>query len=123
MDALPGTRFPVARLRDFRNSISSRRAALNGNGAADAFKNLSCPEGDMRAAFSPEGIRIAIAVGKQASRPIGRQHWTAHIVFLPDGRQILIGSRDNTAKLGNAQTGREPLSLRAQREQVIGVAF
>ena len=44
-------------------------------------------------------------------------------VFSPDGRRILTGGHDNTARLWDAATGRELLTLRGHTEPVRSVAF
>jgi len=55
-------------------------------------------------AFSPDGQRLVTAVA-----------------FSPDGRRVLTGSKDRTAKLWDAQTGRELVNL-AHETEVTAVA-
>lgn len=43
--------------------------------------------------------------------------------FSPDGKRILTGSLDKTAKLWDAETGREILTLKGHTDIVNGVAF
>jgi hypothetical protein len=45
------------------------------------------------------------------------------VSFSPDGQRILTGSRDQTARLWDAVSGRELLSLKGHRGWVITVAF
>ena len=45
------------------------------------------------------------------------------VAFSPDGTRVLTGSQDNTAKLWDAQTGKEILSLPGHTQEVTSVAF
>jgi WD40 repeat protein len=45
------------------------------------------------------------------------------VAFSPDGQRILTGSDDRTAKLWEAGTGQEVLTLREHTEMVWSVAF
>ena len=46
----------------------------------------------------------------------------ASVAFLPDGKRVLTGSQDNTAKLWDADTGKEILTLKGHSEEVTCVA-
>jgi WD40 repeat protein len=45
------------------------------------------------------------------------------VAFSPDGTRVLTGSRDNSAKLWDAETGKEILSLPGHTQEVTSVAF
>jgi hypothetical protein len=45
------------------------------------------------------------------------------VSFSPDGKRILTGSGDNTAKVWDAQTGQEVFSLKGHTNSVFSVAF
>ena len=45
------------------------------------------------------------------------------VAFSPDRKRIITGSTDNTAKIWNAQTGKELLTLKGHTSSVCFVAF
>ena len=45
------------------------------------------------------------------------------MAFSPDGTRILTGSRDHTAKLGTAKTGKPLLEFKGHTDQIRTVAF
>ncbi|MGK0187511.1 MAG: WD40 repeat protein/tetratricopeptide (TPR) repeat protein [Verrucomicrobiales bacterium] len=59
------------------------------------------------------------------SSPISAHHSGAvtSVFFSPDGTRIVSGSRDNTVKLWDADTGNEIASLEGHSERVTSVAF
>ena len=54
---------------------------------------------------------------------IGHTRWVDRVAFSPDGRWIVTTSGDQTAKVWEAQTGRELRTLQGHTGTIIGVAF
>jgi eukaryotic-like serine/threonine-protein kinase len=95
-------------------------------------------------AFSPDGKRILTGGGgefgpgrlaqgettvwdaERGQEILSLEGHTGHVngvAFSPDGKRILTGSMDKTAKVWNAETGQAILSLKGHTERVISVAF
>ncbi|MCA9238990.1 MAG: hypothetical protein KDA37_02270 [Planctomycetales bacterium] len=53
----------------------------------------------------------------------GHANDVASVAFSPDGRQVLTGSSDNTAKLRDADSGRQLSTLQGHSSVVTSVAF
>jgi WD40 repeat protein/serine/threonine protein kinase len=53
----------------------------------------------------------------------GHLHAVISIAFSPDGQQIVSGSQDGTAKVWEADQGKELLTLKGHRDMVYSVAF
>ncbi len=53
----------------------------------------------------------------------GHESTVRSVAFSPDGRQILTGSQDNTAKVWHAETGSELLTLKGHTGSVLSGAF
>lgn len=53
----------------------------------------------------------------------GHQRSASSVAFSADGKRIVTGSWDNTAKVWDAQTGRETLTLKGHYSYVSSVSF
>ncbi|MEW6235875.1 MAG: protein kinase [Candidatus Omnitrophota bacterium] len=94
-------------------------------------------EGNMPAAYSPDGKKIATGAinktakvwdaktGKELITLRGHSGPVASLAFSPDGRRIVTGGGmgDGTVKVWNANTGRELISLEGRSSSVKSVSF
>ena len=62
-------------------------------------------------------------VGGNCSRSRGTAIGYSSVAFSPDGQRIVTGSRDQTAKVWEAASGRELLTLKGHRIGIVSVAF
>ena len=88
-----------------------------------------------RAAFSPDGRRVATAsldktariwdaeTGKVIAVLQGHEDTLASAAFSRDGRRVVTASADKTARIWDAQTGKEIAVLRGHQGAVVGAAF
>ena len=82
----------------------------------------------MSVAFSPDGQRIVTGSGGSDGQGVGggQRQGTAHaqgahdgiwsVAFSPDGQRIVTGSMDQTAKVWEAASGKELLTLKGHSE-------
>jgi hypothetical protein len=61
--------------------------------------------------------------GSQLFELQGHDRWIYSVAYSPDGKRILTGSGDRTAKVWDASTGEPILTLRSHAAAVTGVAF
>lgn len=70
----------------------------------------------------PPDVRNALVRGQSLRhiRSVLRGHsgWVSSGIFSPDGKQVLTASKDRTARLWDAGTGRQIVVLRGHREEV-----
>jgi len=69
---------------------------------------------------------LNLQTGAQQPRlvlPIGHSDWVSTVALSPDGKKIITGSRDNTAKVWDVRTGKLLLNLIGHKEWVISAAF
>lgn len=84
-------------------------------------------------AFAPDGRRVVTAfgvprvwdadTGKELFTLTGHTGWAGCAVFSPDGKTILSGSEDKTARLWDAATGRPLAVLRGHENPVVFARF
>ena len=60
---------------------------------------------------------------RRAGQAAGHTAAVTSVAFSPDGTRVLTGSQDNTAKLWDAATGKEILSLPGHTQEVTSVSF
>ena len=95
------------------------------------FKGFSDP-----VCFSPDGKFVLTALSDTANAEVrdvetgrrvlllkGHSQEVWSVSFSPDGKRLLTGSRDGTAKLWDRQTGRELLTLKGNGAPVFSVGF
>jgi WD40 repeat protein len=87
--------------------------------------------------FSPNGKEVLVGGGRENEARIENidtgvqkvRHFSAHtntvlaLAFSPDGKQVLTGSRDNTARLWDAATGQELRAFLGHTDAIRAVAF
>ena len=91
---------------------------------AGTYRQIATHDKPMPGTFSPDGNRLLspfagmqsvelrdALTGNQLVQFRGHAHMVPFMAFFPDGKRILTGSLDKTAKVWDAQTGRELLTL------------
>ncbi|MBS1910814.1 MAG: choice-of-anchor D domain-containing protein [Bacteroidetes bacterium] len=83
--------------------------------------------------FSPDGRHVIARADRDpvvfdvssgtAVKLLGHTDWVNAATFSPDGRWVLTGSRDSTARIWDAATGRELRRFNEHHEGVTSVAF
>src|SRR5262249_56023145 len=90
-------------------------AALTVGGHAGSVSNLAwSPDGTRLAATSRNDFSVRVwevASGKMVPGPLRHSHEITSLAWEPDGQRLATGSADETVKIWNAATGRQPLPL------------
>ncbi len=116
--------------------------AMTGSASAQVSLPLRGASGEMilglgtleAAVYSPDGKHIATAgslgvflwdaeTGALLRTFRGHTDWVRSVAFSPDGKRVLTGSDDSTAKLWDAETGQEIRTFLGHTYSVYSVAF
>jgi WD40 repeat protein len=115
--SLPGGRLGDNALLSVALSPDGRRALAGCHGSQDA-RLVDIDRGECLHRFT----------GRRAWLPLWRPLAVTGVAFSPDGRRVLTGSLDQTARVWDAATGKELTRFRGHRGQwgrrgVVGVAW
>jgi WD40 repeat protein len=104
----------------YASKLLLAQAAFSENNVSEAFRYLNECQWDMRG-WERDHLRWWFDSSKQTLK--GHTNAVYSVAWNPDGKRILTGSYDNTAKVWDAQTGQEVLALKGHTEAVSSVAW
>ncbi len=84
------------------------------------------PHRGARRPYTPEALSVfqeARAADAQVAVIIGHMDRVRSVAFSPDGRRVVTGSFDNTARVWDAETGQPLVRLSGHADRVISAAF
>jgi WD40 repeat protein len=116
-------RFQLKRAEDARHAMLWEVAAraLHQHNIVEAERRLGAVTPDYRDAWETRHLWAAC---RRKAMPIqGHTAEVTSVAFSPDGQRVLSGSVDMTARVWDAQTGREILKLEGHTGEVACVAF
>jgi WD40 repeat protein len=124
---LTGSDDATARLWDAASGREIRRFTVHGGGYADYVSVRSV-------AFSPDASSVLIGSGetvqlwdvssaREVRRFDGHWHFVTSVAFGSDGRRVVTGSGDGTARLWDVTTGQEIRRFEGDADWVLSVAF
>jgi len=106
--------------------------ATTGTQLANFSEHKESRKGIGNMAFSPDGSHLVVGgdegvirvhdtkTGKEIMKLLGHKGQVGTLVYYPDGSRILSGCWDGTAKVWDAATGTELLTIRAERDSLVG---
>jgi WD40 repeat protein len=105
------------------HTLAVTAAAFAPQTAWEDFRGLvaTCSEDNTAVLWKFDPAAWTVSKGEPLSG--GHTAGITSIAFSRDGRRILTGSQDNTAKLWETATGREIMALHQHRQSVNAVAF
>jgi hypothetical protein len=105
----------------YASKLSLAQAAFNENNMPDAFHYLEDCQWNLRG-WEHAHLRWKFASSSKQTLK-GHTDWVTSVSFSPDGRRLVTGSRDKTAKVWDAEKGTEILSLKGHTGEVTSVSF
>jgi hypothetical protein len=104
----------------YASKLSLAQAAYAEGNVPEAHRHLDECQWDLRG-WEHRHLRSRFDSSKQTLR--GHKSWVTSVSFSPDGKRILTGSNDHTAKVWDADKGTELLTLDRHTGEVSSVSF
>jgi len=104
----------------YAGKLGLAQLAFAVNDVPEAFRYLDACQWDLRG-WEHRHLRRRFDASKQTL--IGHARFVTSACFSPDGKRILTGSRDGTAKVWDAEKGTEVFALKGHPKAVTSVCF
>lgn len=114
-----------AQLRSLTQTAVARLGNADVPGALGIILEV-LPHRGVERAYTPEALSVfqqARATDPEIIAITGHSERVRSVAYSPDGRRIVTGSWDKTARIWDAATGREILQLRGHTDRVWSAAF
>jgi WD40 repeat protein len=98
--------------------VAGDRALLTKVGGVDISR-----DGRLLAMTVDKGVRVCTGSGETIADLAGHSKTVTAVAFSPDGRRIISGSEDGTARIWHVATGTEILSLKGYEGGVHDVCW